>query len=95
MGGLVWDARKNAKLRRDRGVTFEDVVRAMSDGRVLRIMEHSYQRRYRGQRLMVIDLGGYAYLVPFSESDGDIILKTVIPSRKATREYLKGGRKHG
>lgn len=95
MGGLSWDGRKNDRLKRDRGVSFEDVVQAVSDGKVLAIVDHPNQRSYPGQRLMVIDLKGYAYVVPFVEEGGDLRLKTIIPSRKATRDLLKGGRKHG
>jgi len=46
--------------------------------------------KYEGQRIMVIDVGDYAYLVPFLETETSIILKTIIPSRKATRQYLQG-----
>lgn len=95
MGGLVWDPRKNEKLRRERGVTFEDVVQAMAEGRILAVMEHPNQSRYPGQRILIVEVKGYAYLVPYTEDGGDLVFKTVIPSRKASRDVLKGGKKHG
>jgi len=36
-----------------------------------------------------LDIGNYAYLVPFVETESEIFLKTIIPSRKATRKYLE------
>ena len=53
------------------------------------------RERYPGQRIFVINIGGYAYLVPFVESETEVFLKTVIPSRKATDTYLRREREHG
>lgn len=33
----------------------------------------------------------YVFLVPFVEDEGYFFLKTIIPSRKATRDYLQEG----
>ena len=52
-------------------------------------LENPNQRRYADQRVFVVNVQGYAYLVPFVESDTEVFLKTIIPSRKATRRYLK------
>jgi len=52
-------------------------------------LENPNQRRYAGQRVLVVNVQGYAYLVPFVESATEVFLKTIIPSRKATRRYLK------
>ncbi len=85
-----WDNDKNAKLKDERGISFEEVVFHMERGDILDILEHPNQGKYGGQRIMVIDVEGYAYLVPFLETDNSIVLKTIIPSRKATRRYLPG-----
>ncbi len=85
-----WDNDKNAKLKDERGISFEEVVFHMERGDILDILEHPNQKKYGGQRIMVIDVEGYAYLVPFLETDNSIVLKTIIPSRKATRRYLPG-----
>ena len=83
-----WSRGKNEILKVERGVSFEEVVLHIDQGHLLDIMEHPNQRRYPGQRIFVVDIGGYAYLVPFVESESEIFLKTVIPSRKATETYL-------
>ncbi len=70
------------------GVSFEEVVFHIERGNLLDVLEHPNQQRYPGQRIFVVDIGGYAYLVPFIESETEIFLKTVIPSRKATNTYL-------
>lgn len=67
----------------------------MARGDLLDILEHPNQERYGGQRIFVVKVEGYVYLVPFVETEGEIILKTIIPSRKATKQYLGGGTKNG
>ena len=64
-------------------------------GDLLDILEHPNQERYPGQRIFVLHIGGYAYLVRFVESETEVFLKTVIPSRKATDTYLRQEREHG
>jgi hypothetical protein len=56
----------------------------------LDIVEHPNQERYKGQRIFMVNIENYAYLVPFVESEQEIFLKTIIPSRKATKNYLRG-----
>ncbi len=86
-----WNSAKSTRLREERGVSFEDVVFHIGQGDVLDILEHPNQARYRGQRIFVVAIDGYAFLVPFVETGDSIFLKTIIPSRKATRKYLPGG----
>ena len=62
---------------------------------MLDILEHLNQERYPGQRIFVVNIDGYAYLVPFVESESEVFLKTVIPSRKATDTYLRREQEHG
>lgn len=85
---FTWDDAKNEKLKAQRGVGFEEIVFHIEHGDVLDILEHPNQLRYAGQRIFVIARDGYAYLVPFVEDKRQIVLKTIIPSRKATRQYL-------
>jgi len=82
-----WNQEKSAELKRDRGISFEDVVLAMNSGRLLDVVEHPNQRRYSGQAVFVVVVAGYVHLVPFVEEPEYIFLKTIIPSRMATREY--------
>jgi uncharacterized DUF497 family protein len=85
---FTWDNAKNEKLRADRGVSFEDVVFHIERGDILDIVEHPNQERYRGQRVIVVEIEDYAYLMPCVEEEDYIVLKTIIPSRKATRKYI-------
>lgn len=89
MKRFAWDAAKNNALKAGRGISFEEVVYHVSQGDVLDILKHPNQRRYAGQQIFVVNVANYAYLVPFTEIDDEIFLKTIIPSRKATRTYLK------
>jgi uncharacterized DUF497 family protein len=86
---FTWDDAKNEKLKADRGIGFEEIVFLIGQGRVLDILEHPNQQRYGGQRIFVIQRDDYVYLVPFVEDDRLIVLKTIIPSRKATKQYLE------
>ena len=83
-----WNAEKNAQLKVDRGISFEQVVMHVEGGDLLDVYEHPDQGRYPGQQVLVVRVGSYAYLVPFVESSEGRFLKTIIPSRKATRQYL-------
>ena len=85
---FAWDDEKNAKLKAERGIGFEDVVFHIERGDLLDILEHPNPDRYAGQRIFVVERDDYVYLVPFVEDAHTVFLKTIIPSRKATREYL-------
>lgn len=85
---IDWDAEKNKLLKVERGVGFEDVVLALEDGRVLDLYAHQNETRYPGQKVLVVEVNEYAYLIPFVEDEEKIFLKTIIPSRKATKKYL-------
>ena len=84
-----WNAEKNESLTRERGVSFEEAVFHIERGDLLDILEHPNQERYPGQKIFVVNINGYAFLVPFVESETEVFLKTVIPSRKATDTYLR------
>ena len=89
MKSFAWDDAKNAKLRAERGLGFEDIVFHIERGDVLDILEHPNPSRYAGQRIFVVKREDYVYLVPFVEDEQTVFLKTIIPSRKATRDYLE------
>lgn len=86
-----WSPEKNAELLAERGVTFEQVVVAVEAGGLLDVLSHPNPKRYPNQRILVVTWDDYAYLVPFVEEAEHFFLKTVIPSRKATRDFLKTG----
>jgi len=85
-----WSDDKNEWLRRERSVTFEDIVFHLAHGGLLETVEHPNHRLYPGQRVFIVNVEGYVCLVPFVESDEMIFLKTIIPSRKMTKRYLGG-----
>lgn len=85
---FAWNEEKNSVLREERGVGFEDIVIAIDDGRLLDTLEHPNKKKYPDQKVFVITFDGYAYMVPFVENEQEIFLKTIIPSRKATKKYL-------
>lgn len=86
-----WNAEKNKTLTSERGISFERIVVAIESGGLLDILAHPNQSKYPGQRVLVVSSDNYAYLVPFVEEEDYFFLKTVIPSRKATRDYLNQG----
>ena len=88
MKPVNWNTEKNIRLKAERGVSFEEVVSAMSNGGLLIVLDHPNTDQYPNQRMFVVRIRGYAYLVPFVETKQEAFLKTIIPSRKATRIYL-------
>lgn len=85
-----WSDLKNSKLKAERLVSFEDVLTAIDEGKVLDRIEHPNKLRYGNQKVLVVEIDDYAYLVPYVEDDTKIFLKTIIPSRRATKKYLRG-----
>lgn len=82
-----WDPVKNAKLTADRSICFEDIVAAFDEG-LLDTVIHPNQSRYPGQKIFIIAVNSYVFLVPFVENEEKIFLKTIYPSRKFTLKYL-------
>lgn len=91
MKPVNWNTEKNIRLKSERGVSFEEVLSAMSHGGILDVQDHPNTSQYPNQRMLVVRIRGYAYLVPFVETESEVFLKTIIPSRKATRNYLTEG----
>ncbi len=87
MKTINWNAEKNQQLIEERGVSFEDVVFYLQQGCLLDDIKHPNTEKYPNQRVFVIDMEGYIHLVPYVENAREIFLKTVIPSRKATKQY--------
>ncbi|SJM89020.1 conserved hypothetical protein [Crenothrix polyspora] len=92
MKHYVWNPEKNKLLKKERNIGFEDVIFHIENGDEVDILEHPNKERYPNQKISVVIIEDYVYLVPFVESDEEIFLKTIIPSRKATKHYV--GKKH-
>ena len=88
MKPINWNATKNQQLISERGISFEDIVFYLQQGALLDDVEHPNCDKYPNQRVFVINIDDYAYLVPYVENQKEIFLKTVIPSRKATKIYI-------
>jgi len=84
-----WDVAKNNILKKERSISFEDVLYYIEHDGLLAIVVHPDQDKYPGQKIYVINITDYVWLVPFIETEEEIFLKTIIPSRKATKKYLE------
>lgn len=91
VGHFSWDAEKNKKLKAERHVSFGDVIYSIENGLLLDIVDHSNTEKYPHQCVLVVQINQYVYLVPFVEDGKGLFLKTIIPSRKAAKKYLRGG----
>ncbi len=89
-----WNPEKNDQLRAERGISFEQMTVAIESNGLLDALTHPNQAKYPNQNILVVNADGYAYLVPFVEEADHYFLKTIIPSRKATRDYLSTGGKN-
>ncbi len=88
MKTYAWNEEKNQQLKTERGISFDEVLVHIATGDLLDIVEHPHPERYKGQRIFIVKIRDYAWLVPFVESEDEIFLKTIIPSCKATKKYL-------
>jgi uncharacterized DUF497 family protein len=86
-----WSPEKNEIVKAERGISFESIVVSIEAGGLLDILAHPNQAKYPRQRILVVACDNYVYLVPFIEEEDCFFLKTVIPSRKARRDYLNQG----
>lgn len=86
---FFWNEEKNNLLKKERGVSFEQIVTHILQGDLILIKEHPNQGRYPGQQMFVVRMDDYVYLVPFVQEDNGTFLKTIFPSRKETRNYLR------
>ncbi len=85
---IRWSLEKNLELMQMRGISFEEILSSIDQGGLLMTLEHPNQEKYPNQKIWVVKLREYAHLVPFVESEEEIFLKTIMPSRKATKQFL-------
>jgi len=89
MKNIRWDESKNEWLKRNRGLGFEQIAVLLEQGQVLDLMNHPDQKKYPNQKMAIVEIDGYACLVPYVDDKDGVFLKTIIPSRKATKNYLR------
>jgi len=85
-----WNVEKNEILASECGITFEEIVQKIESGVKVIETDHPNKKKYPNQKIMIIDIEGYAYLVPYIINENEYFLKTIIPSRKATKKYFGG-----
>ena len=88
-----WNPDKNIILKKERNISFEDIIFHLIQGDIWKISDHPKQDRYPGQEIYFVIIDDYIYLAPYIKEENYIFLKTIIPSRKATKDYLKGNEK--
>ncbi len=92
MPKFEFSADKNQQLIKERGISFDDIIVALGDGKLINIIKHHNETEYPNQQIYVVDIDGYVHLVPFVRKDEEtVFLKTIFPSRKMTKKHLKSG----
>lgn len=86
---IEWSVEKNRRLKSERGISFEDVIFSIANDGLIDIIIHPNKTKYPDQKIFIVKMDNYAYLVPFTEKSNIIYLKTIIPSRKATKLYIE------
>ena len=89
MKNIRWDESKNEWLKINRGLGFERIAVLLEQGRVLDVIDHPDQQKYPKQKILIAEIDRYACLVPYVDDEEGVFLKTIIPSRKATKKYLR------
>ena len=84
-----WDEEKNKLLKRERGVSFEEIIFHINNGDLLARLDHPNRAKYPHQQVFIVLMGGYVYMVPFVEDEESYFLKTAIPSRRLKRGYIQ------
>ena len=85
---FAWNEEKNEQLKIQRGISFEEIQEAIAKGNVLDILPHPNQNKYPGQKIFIVEVNRYAFVVPFAEDNERVFLKTIYPSRTATKKYI-------
>ena len=85
---IDWDKDKNEQLKRERDISFDDVINALDSGGLIEIIKNPNTKKYPNQKVFLVIINNYVYIVPFVEDDRKYFLKTIYPSRKMTKKYL-------
>lgn len=87
---FFWDEEKNILLKKERGISFEMIKECLDQKGFLDLLDHSNVEKYPGQKIMLVEIDNYVYAIPYVETKKMIFLKTIFPSRKYTKKYLRG-----
>lgn len=91
MKRLEWSTEKNEWLKSTRSISFERIADIVEYGGVLDIINHPNSEKYPGQRVFILELDDYVYMVPYVETETTYFLKIIIPSRKLTKRRRRSG----
>ena len=86
---IRWNSEKNELLKQTRKISFEDIIIAFEKEDIITIIKHSNPKKYPNQKIFIVRINYYIYMIPFVETNNEIFLKTIIPSRKMANKYLK------
>jgi len=89
MKHFSWNTDKDELLIKERGISFERVIYHIEREGLLDIINHPNSSKYPNQKMFIVSIENYVYLIPFVENENAVFLKTIIPSRKATKKYLE------
>jgi len=84
-----WNIEKNILLKKERGFSFEQIVSHIESGDLLDIIAHPNKDKFAHQQILIVKIEDYVVSVPYVENNKERFLKTIIPSRKLTKQYLK------
>ena len=80
-----WNTEKNERLKKERGLCFEEIALQIENGKLLAVLENP---NFSSQQLLIVEIDDYAAVVPCVESEDEFFLKTAYYSRKYTKRYL-------
>lgn len=89
MPGVCWNEDKNKILKQTRKIGFEKIEKAIAKKQILKIFPHPNKQNYKNQKIMLVKINNYVYVVPFVEKENQLFLKTIYPSRKYTKIFNK------
>lgn len=87
--GFDFNKEKNEELKKSRNISFEEIIFHIPNGKLLDIIKHPNKEKYGDQKLLVVNVENYAFIVPFiKQNENTLFLKTIFPSRRMTKKYL-------
>lgn len=90
-----FDSQKNRTLKKERSISFDEIIFYIEQGNLIDVIEHPNKKKYSGQRIYLVEVNNYVYLVPFYRVGNEISLITIFPSRKHTKKYINPTQQKG
>jgi len=90
-----WNPEKNEWLKKNRKISFEEIALLLAEGKLWKVADHPNQKKYQNQKVFLLPIDNYIYFIPYVLEKEVIFLKTALPHRKATKDYLQEKKKDG